>query len=208
MNLANCDSNFYLSLRTDRFILICSISLLLENPLKTRVIRISREDACRDICYRSFRLAFNSCKIVGLNALVIHRISAANMHASNGCPGSNPARPAHPPPPYRGRSFGYLWPRARCRAGRRGGLACGEGRRWRFQGGGGRLTLLLVRTSRGAGEGGRNGEDRRKRGGERERMRASERETEMGKESDRLTGGGNRPSLYGACSEVYKGLLY
>lgn len=43
---------------------------------------------------------------------------------------------------------------------------------------------------------------------ERERMRARERETEMGKESDRLTGGGNRPSLYGACSEVYKGLLY
>ena len=45
-------------------------------------------------------------------------------------------------------------------------------------------------------------------GREREGMRASERETEMGKESDRLTGGGNRPSLYGACSEVYKGLLY
>lgn len=53
----------------------------------------------------------------------------------------------------------------------------------------------------------------RGKGGERKReLRARERgregETEMGKESDRLTGGGNRPSLYGACSEVYKGLLY
>lgn len=84
-----------------------------------------RKDARRHVL---FQLVFNSCKIAGLNALVIHYISVASMsvHASNGCPGSNPARPAHPPPPYRGRSFGYLWPRARCRAGRRGGLAAKE----------------------------------------------------------------------------------
>ena len=44
------------------------------------------------------------------------------------------------------------------------------------------------------------------KGGEGGRER--ERDGDGGKESDRLTGGGNRPSLYGACSEVYKGLLY
>lgn len=33
------------------------------------------------MCYRSFQLVFNSCKIAGLNALVIHRISAARSGA-------------------------------------------------------------------------------------------------------------------------------
>lgn len=43
------------------------------------------------IRYRSFQLAFNLCKIAGLNALVIHPISvASSVRASNGCPGSNP----------------------------------------------------------------------------------------------------------------------
>jgi len=79
-----------------------------------------------------------------------------------------------------------------------------------------RTTDSFTRTSRGArgrtewkgkkGKEERKREREREREGEIERMRASERET--GKESDRLTGGGNRPSLYGACSEVYKGLLY
>lgn len=113
-------------------------------------------------------------KLPGLNAPVIHCISAASsVHASNGCPSSNLARPAHPPPPYRGRSFGYLWLCARCRAGRRGGLTCGEGRGWRFQGGGGRLTLLLVR-SRGVR--GRSEMERVEgKGKERKRERESER---------------------------------
>lgn len=83
------------------------------------------------------------------------------MHASNGCPGSNSAQSAHPPPAY-GRSFGYLWPRTR-------GLLAAKEEGGVFR----EVTDSFTRTSE---RGKREKEEMREKEKERERVRERYRE--------------------------------